>query len=262
MNNTYFKNKLRSIFKDNMARRVQKGTASGDLCFNRLWKAKLSTRVFQRPALLSEKAYNIGVLLDVSGSIHNNGLTTILKDTAERLVADLQDVTPLTIGTYNAVFEIIHKDTEPKWDTAKIQEMKEAIQVKVRDIEKHTYGKHSFGNHDGYALREFAKHFKGKKGDKIIFVVTDGFPSCDYPRLEKRACGFPGCFKDNKQLPEDLKKAILDVQAQGVKVIGIGLGTDSVKSFYKDYIVLTLENTGAFYDSLLGVLQKVVKRKA
>ncbi len=50
--------------------------------------------------------------------------------------------------------------------------------------------------------------------------------------------GMPNSCGDHTILNADLKKAVADIKKSGIEVIGIGIETEAVKTFYPEYVVL------------------------
>lgn len=63
-----------------------------------------------------------------------------------------------------------------------------------------------------------------KENRKILFVLEDGNPGLE--------------LSDNRLLEQDLKEKIDQAEKDGIEVIGIGLLSNSVNKFYKNFIVI------------------------
>lgn len=58
----------------------------------------------------------------------------------------------------------------------------------------------------------------------MLIVLSDGVPACH--------------TYDHSSLSRHLSKSVKSAEKAGIKVIGVGIDTDSVSRFYDDHIVL------------------------
>jgi len=81
----------------------------------------------------------------------------------------------------------------------------------------------------------------------------------DSPALMVFSDGDPASAPENKAvLAQHLRKSIKQVEASGITIFGIGVGSDAVASFYDNSVVVTDVNNllSTFYDLLKKVLQE------
>ena len=106
---------------------------------------------------------------------------------------------------------------------------------------------HCSENIDGEAALWAAKRMLSKpnRGDQpVLMVFSDGEPASS---------------PENKGvLSQHLRKSIERVEASGITVFGIGVGSDAVKHYYDNYVVVTAVNNllSVFYDILKKVLRE------
>jgi cobaltochelatase CobT len=80
-------------------------------------------------------------------------------------------------------------------------------------------------NCDGESLRWAASRLVDQKQKrKILIVFSDGMPNTG--------------DGDHRVLNNDLKKSVEQIKKSGVEVIGIGIETEAVRTFYPEYVVL------------------------
>lgn len=79
-------------------------------------------------------------------------------------------------------------------------------------------------NADGESVMWAAKRLAERKEKrKILIVMSDGMPSCG---------------GDHRILQSDLRVKLAQIEKYGIETVGIGIQTDAVKHFYKDYLVI------------------------
>lgn len=85
-----------------------------------------------------------------------------------------------------------------------------------------------YENVDGECVQVAAQRLLGRKEKRrIMLVLSDGQPSAG---------------RDTRRLQKHLKDSVALVAKSGVEVIGIGIETDSVASYYPKYVVLNKAN--------------------
>lgn len=99
------------------------------------------------------------------------------------------------------------------------------------------------GNVDGESVR-YAGHrlLKQREVRKVMIVLSDGEPA--------------GWNEHYRELASDLHRAVGELEKQQVEVIGIGIQTNSVKTFYKKNAVLN--NLNALPGAVMGELQRIL----
>jgi cobalamin biosynthesis protein CobT len=79
-------------------------------------------------------------------------------------------------------------------------------------------------NIDGEAVETaYMRLLKRKERRKVLIVLSDGFPAC---------------YGNASELYSHLHKAVADATKSGVQVIGIGIMSNAVKTFYPNHVVL------------------------
>lgn len=79
-------------------------------------------------------------------------------------------------------------------------------------------------NADGESVMWAAKRLSLRSEKrKILIVMSDGMPSCG---------------GDHRILQSDLRAKLAQIEKFGIETVGIGIQTDAVKHFYKDYLVI------------------------
>jgi hypothetical protein len=102
-------------------------------------------------------------------------------------------------------------------------------------------------NIDGEALLWASRRILSKPnhGDQpVLMVFSDGEPASEP--------------ESNAILCQNLRESIKRVEASGITVFGIGVGSDSVSRFYGNFVVVTAVNNllATFYDLIKKVLQE------
>jgi cobalamin biosynthesis protein CobT len=105
------------------------------------------------------------------------------------------------------------------------------------------HGSFGSGNIDGesvdIALRRLVTR---KESRKVMFVLSDGYPA--------------GASGSQEELYSHLHKVVADAERAGVEVIGIGILSEAVKTFYPKHIILN--NLEELPSLVMGELKKVI----
>lgn len=97
-------------------------------------------------------------------------------------------------------------------------------------------------NIDGEAVETATlRLMKRKEKRKVLIVLSDGFPAC---------AGNPG------EIYSHLHKAIADATKLGVQVIGIGIQSNAVKTFYPHHVVL--EDLDKLPSTVMGQIKQIL----
>lgn len=98
-------------------------------------------------------------------------------------------------------------------------------------------------NPDGECVKWAAQRLALRKEKrKILIVLSDGMPAT--------------MDSDSRKLQSDLKLKIAQIEKSGIECIGIGIQTDAVKHFYKDYVVVN--DISSLPKEAMGKLSKLI----
>lgn len=205
---------------------------SGRLDVRRLHRIPVGVpKVFKKKNIPDNSTYAVSVLIDNSGSMSGERA-----DTAQRmgtiLELGLKGIVPLKVQRF-------HYD----WG-------QQAVHSQMKGWEQKTTDKEVFswkacpggrgGNYDAFSVAVAAKELeKRPETDKILFVISDGLPSAGDE--------------------SDVKSVVKEMKDRGMKIIGIGVGSEDFQSqnkdnyqyMYGDEVILTDEQ---------GLRKEVVNR--
>lgn len=199
---------------------------------SRLASNKGYRTVFREHTKTETNNVAVELLIDMSGSmngtkIHNAKLTAVAM--AEAL-KDLQIPFEVT-GFYSEYDNRVINFARTQGDLGRYNRTTESLRLHVfkgfdasslSGLEKLYVGSQ---NPDGECVAWAAKRLAERREKrKILIVLSDGMPATgdgDYGRLNS-----------------DLKTKVEKIQKSGIECIGVGIETESVKRFYKDYVVL------------------------
>lgn len=102
-------------------------------------------------------------------------------------------------------------------------------------------------NNDGESVLWMAKRLMERKEKrKVLIVMSDGMPAGE------------GGFGT---LQNDLREKVKRIEKAGIETVGIGIQTDAVKAFYKDYVQVDKlsDLTGVAMKKLIQILTKNLK---
>ncbi len=112
-------------------------------------------------------------------------------------------------------------------------------------------------NHDEAAVYKGIELLnKRRKGHKVLIVLSDGFPDCG--GCCKDSPFYHRCSASGADMKEELKKSLWEASRNNISVIGIGIMTDYVKHFYKNYTVI--QEAEEIFPAILNQMRLVVKR--
>ena len=225
--------KVKRLFQGKAQTRHEYYKREGKLSTRDLYRVPTgSTDVFKRKyATLDPKGTAVSLLVDASGSMFPTRWSYACA--ACSLFVDA--LSPLHIPMQVATFSEDHDGL----DHALIKDFMQPMSG--RDTLKGFAGfkKQSIQNADGdsllWAYRELMRRSEQRK---ILIVLSDGSPACDRPG---DAAGF-------------LKNVVKEISKR-MEVYAIGIQSDSVKHFYKDYAILDSPK------ELEACLLNVIKRK-
>lgn len=207
------------------------------------------TRVFRRREETRSKSYDVTLLIDASGSMnHSAGRGSLTRFQTAMVAAYGLGETLHRIGVN---FEIMGFTTKPHtsaWhDECRRAERKHDVRFGRIDWiympifksfdERWTpttmnriaaaFADGSFlrENVDGECVQIAAQRLMGQKSEgKLLIVLSDGSPACH--------------SSDYASLNRHLRRSVQVAERSGIKVVGVGVDTEVVRSFYDDYIVL------------------------
>jgi len=241
-----------------VGRKVTRGQRKGRLDERSLFKVALgSDRVFQRPLPQAEVNAFVQLLVDCSGSMYGRRLNLAaqcagaMSQTLDGIGVDHEctaftsrisyDSTASTKAwkskSYQRVCPLNHLIIKQATDTYR--------QSRQRFAALANYPK-ACENVDGEAVLWAAHRIMqaAKNGAKpVLIVFSDGMPASN-----------PESFG---VLNDHLKRSVERVEAAGIAVIGIGIQTTCVASFYKNYAVVS--NLGDMAGEFFSVLRNVLK---
>ncbi|QFZ84518.1 hypothetical protein GFK26_17975 [Variovorax paradoxus] len=166
------------------------------------------------------------------------GFTTFESKEMERAMADdlTGTVTPDDYARDEAIYMPIFKGFGERLGT----------QVKARFASMIGYPDFCRCNIDGESIQIAAHRLKSQRAERhIMCVLSDGDPNCS-----------PGGSSNVNQLRNHTREAVKKVQAAGIEVVGIGIRTTAVKSYYDKHIVLN--NLAELPTVVMGQLTKML----
>lgn len=161
----------------------------------------------------AKKDHSVIVLIDFSGSMRGYPLKRA-KGAALMLASCLEELhVPYSIRGFSAHDNLnIIADYE-------LKSFKDGA-VNTSTLSKFSYAEEHCNNMDSHSIRLATKEIlRYGKGEKIIFVISDGRPATSYP-------GYRGVEYS------DTMNAVESAEKQGVKVVGIAI-TEEAKEFVK-----------------------------
>lgn len=225
------------------------------------------TRVFRRKVEHRSKSFDVTLLIDCSGSMHHGTgslsrfqtamvAAYAMGDTLHRIGVNFEilgfTTKPhtgewgetcrkemsshgITFGRIDWLYMPIFKSFEERWGPKQMERIGAAFHVEdfLRE------------NVDGESVQIAAQRLAGQRSEgKMLIVLSDGAPACH--------------TYDRTALNRHLSKSIKSAERAGIKVIGVGIDTDSVSRYYSDYIVLN--DVTKLPTELVEQIQKVLLR--
>lgn len=225
------------------------------------------TRVFRRKVEHRSKSFDVTLLIDCSGSMHHGTgslsrfqtamvAAYAMGDTLHRIGVNFEilgfttkphtgewgetcrkemGTHGITFGRIDWLYMPIFKSFEERWGPKQMERIGAAFHVEdfLRE------------NVDGESVQIAAQRLAGQRSEgKMLIVLSDGAPACH--------------TYDRTALNRHLSKSIKSAERAGIKVIGVGIDTDSVSRYYSDYIVLN--DVTKLPTELVEQIQKVLLR--
>lgn len=212
---------LRDIFVARRSQNWQTGYKSGkriDIEKRIQEKAKgisvMESKAWQKREIPLEKDYAITILVDLSGSMNNRKIIEAFKSSI--VIAEVLNrlsVRTEILGFNDRIYEY------KKFSDPMSNELRENMSGMLKEVSS---GRARY-NDDGWAIRQASLRLEEEQGqEKFLIVLSDGEP------VPSRA--HSGQEYDLKNIIESISKNTKQ------KVIGLGILTNSVKSFYKQYL--------------------------
>ncbi|MEE1913697.1 cobaltochelatase CobT-related protein [Aeromonas veronii] len=225
------------------------------------------TRVFRRKVEHRSKSFDVTLLIDCSGSMHHGTGSLSRFQTAMVAAYAMGD----TLHRIGVNFEILGFTTKPhsgEWDETCRKEMRshgvsfgriDWLYMPIFKSFEERWGPKQMErigaafhaedflreNVDGESVQIAAQRLAGQRSEgKMLIVLSDGAPACH--------------TYDRTALNRHLSKSIKSAERAGIKVIGVGIDTDSVSRYYSDYIVLN--DVTKLPTELVEQIQKVLLR--
>jgi cobalamin biosynthesis protein CobT len=280
MSEAAFKSKIVSILSDNRYDRFVSGRRSGKVDTKKLFRINYSDRVFKKQEARKNKDYAVSLLIDCSGSMRNNdssGKTRIqlAAECAEKLYHALENA--------GANIEVRGFNTFPGYAFKRFGEKKLLPKIVEKRVLNEVFKPVKFnydnethlltpewdpafdenkrwegatqGNCDGEAVAFARERLLKEKGEKILFVLSDGRPSFDMG-MDYFSYHNPKKKYEDYSLKSEVEQCI----KQGIKVYGIGIQTDRVTEYYPAENVDVVRNLDQLYPVVVNRLQKLIKR--
>lgn len=261
----YFEQRIGAVLRDNQFDRRTSGHRSGKLDNRKLYKGAMKIdRVFTRKQERLNKAYNVLIVLDKSGSMGHEVYCGVDKDgnniTKSRLEMGVQffEMLMRAFEKHKINFALIgftsNIELHKGWDTP------------VSDLPKLRQnifkGKRNTGdNNDAFALhqaRDYILKTAPEGGKNLVIVISDGQPSGSrgYTGIDEKITDDQALGKGYDENSATKKWA--SILEQTAPVLGIGIASDSVRHYYSNTAVVN--NAREFATAILGGLSKLVTR--
>ena len=251
-----FELKLNSVMIDNQYDRVVPRRKRGKLDTKSLWRVSTGQEdVFKQKQEKKGKKYNIVLLVDESGSMYLSGRRDRIIKAADITLMLMRSFKNLNIDFAVVGFNseiVTHKDfsdkgfnTVSEYDNLKQEMIDLADEQKNHDI---------VGcNHDYDAIKEALGMLKGKEGQNILMVISDGNPNCDIGTT----CRSRNKYDQSKHQFDKIR-TLLEEKPKGTLAVGIGIESYAVEKIYPDHILV--EDTDQLKVEVLKYLRKNIKR--
>ena len=241
------------------------GYRSGKLHAGNLHRlATNDDRVFRRNHEAKSKDTAVSLVMDNSGSMGGRPMRTAmlagyaLSQTLERvgiaheaigfttmaetsMSAKLVEAEEARLGTSFSRIEPLYLPIYKGWD--------ERLSPTVKHRFASAANQQNFlkNNVDGESVEVAAQRLsKRREGRKVLIVLSDGMPAAQTNNY--RSAG--------KELNSHLHKVVKEATKQGIEVIGIGIMSDAVKTFYPKYMVL--DDIAKLPSTVMGELKRIL----
>lgn len=206
------------------------GLSSGKLDMKNIWRYKTTDKIFCKNTYkIKESDLAIGAILDVSGSMHGEGI----KNGVITMVILHETLKALNIN-HSIITHTEHKGYHT-CDIKRYQNFKEQKTYSVRKNYALAGIVAESGNCDAAALKYMETAFsRVRNKDKICLIFSDGEPT---------ECS-----------DSELLKQIKHMEYNGIKVIGIGVNFSNIKEYYKD------NANGKNLKEMLDIVSNILKQ--
>lgn len=234
--------KLRKVLHAQSLGRTVREQTSGKIDRRKLSTLNMPGRtpnkkVFQRNIKGKSQKVAISILLDQSGSMQGSRERCAAK-TAIALGDALN-----TLGGMGVKFEVIGFDNryEPQGSTDLDEKpwLVKFDRLEPLQIHKYKFFEETWPKVKA-RLGSFVAHGNNSDPDAVLFAARNllEVKGVDRRVLLVLSDGAPCCASDLKRTGEYLKSVLLELEGQGIQTIGIGIETQYVKNFYKDWLVV------------------------
>lgn len=256
MNASTFVTKCRDILKDNASHRLVGGQRSGVVDEGRVAMAACGeNRIFKRPLARRFASYRVDIMVDASGSMwgHGSGKRWLHAAVAACALYNGLRTSGATVFVHPFSMGLLPPLDMATNETA-IDSMNAVFRHPVR-VTKHggMTVNAAHGNHDSYCLSTVAAQSIAdrKHQGKIVLVLSDGRPSCDY-----YPCGLPGCHDDEGPLIVAIEAA----RRSGLLVFGIGIEAEHTTDIYGERFSAIVEDAVNIYAPCARLLERYIQR--
>ena len=240
-------------------KRWESGRTSGKLNTSGLSRLVVGDdRVFRQRVITKSKEVAVSLLIDCSGSMSGREIRlAIMAAWSLSEVMDRLNISSEVIGftteyfPYNAT-ESLKKDNRDGDLYSRFRPLympifktfidRFGIVQKKRLAVYHAGLGHMSCNIDGECLRIAADRLMNRpESGKTIIVLSDGYPAGD---------------GNSQKLRSHLKSTALDIEREGINVVGIGIGTDAPARFYRKHV--KLDNIDDLPSTVLSKLREAI----
>lgn len=173
---------------------------------------KKNLKVFKKK--INQNNGQIILLIDGSGSTRNTGEDTKIRNLTANLFKSISEIARIELNAY-----VYGGNFDDRYELC-ISEINE-----LENCEKIVGDNESFGSTPThYAIDYVTKLHEDQKGKKLIICITDGRP--DVYQNHRSVYG-----GNNQILKLESKKALIEAEAKGFDIFGIGIDLDELDSF-------------------------------
>lgn len=229
------KNQLERVLKVKENARWQNEKEQGKIdsrCLSKISVDKTYRTIFKQFTKTQTNNVAVELLVDMSGSMSGKMHTAKLATIAIAEALKALDIPFEVTGFYSASDSKVREFASSVKDKERFNRTGERLELHVfkdfnchnlSGIEKLFVGSE---NPDGECVKWAATRLAMRKEKrKILIVLSDGAPSTG--------------DSSSSILRSDLKNRVAKIEKSGIETVGIGIQTDAVKSFYKNFVVIS-----------------------